>query len=146
MVDIVTPAKRSEMMSGIRARDTKPEILVRKHLHGLGFRFRLDKKICGISPDIVLPMWRICIFVHGCFWHRHKGCSIAYMPKTNTGKWKQKFDENVRRDRNTIKVLHAEGWACGVIWECSVRSSGFRKIDYRKLIATGDSWEIPVPR
>ena len=122
MVDTLSPAERSERMSRIRSRDTKPEMLLRKALHALGFRFRLgDKKLTG-KPDIVLPRHRTIIFVHGCFWHRHAGCKVANTPKTNVDFWEDKFARNVSRDKRVIAEAEALGWTVLVAWECEVNS------------------------
>ena len=120
MVDTLTSAERSERMSRIRSRDTKPELALRKALHGRGFRFRLhDRRLPG-KPDIVLPKHRTVIFVHGCFWHRHPGCKIATTPKTNTDFWIDKFDRNMARDKGNSEALIAAGWRVIVVWECEL--------------------------
>ena len=110
MTDIVDPATRSRMMSGIRGKDTRPEMLVRKALHARGFRFRLHVKDLPGRPDIVLPKFRAVIFVHGCFWHRHHGCRLAYTPKSNTQFWLDKLESNMRRDKLALTALDALGW------------------------------------
>jgi len=121
-MDTVTREQRSANMSKIRSKDTKPEMLVRRHLHALGFRYRLhDSKLPG-HPDIVLPKWHTVIFVNGCFWHRHEGCKFATIPKSNVEFWKAKFERNVARDRNEHKALEDFGWRVIVVWECEVRS------------------------
>lgn len=108
-------------MSRIRSRDTKPEKIVRSELHKLGYRFRLHgRKLFG-KPDIVLTKYKTVIFVHGCFWHRHKGCKYAYSPKTRIKFWKKKFHDNVLRDRKVAKILKKEGWKVVVIWEDETR-------------------------
>lgn len=119
MVDTLSPTRRSWNMSRIRSRDTGPEIRVRSALHALGFRFRFrsSKDLPG-RPDIILPKHRTIIFVHGCFWHRHPACPLAYTPKTRTGFWQQKFAENMERDRKVEAQLEALGWTSIVIWEC----------------------------
>lgn len=101
MTDIVDRKVRSRMMSGIKAKDTKPEMLVRRYLHSMGFRYQLhNKKLLG-SPDIVLPKYKTVVFVHGCFWHRHSGCALAYNPKSNIEAWQKKFNGNITRDKKT---------------------------------------------
>ena len=102
MADFLTPAERSERMSRIRSRDTSPEIALRKALHRLGLRFRLNDKRLPGKPDLVFPRYKTAVFVHGCFWHRHQVCNIATTPKTNTAFWQEKFDRNVARDRRVI--------------------------------------------
>ena len=123
MVDIVDKATRSRMMSGIRSRDTKPEMIVRKALHRAGFRYRLSSKISGIKPDIVLTRYRVAVFVHGCYWHQHKGCKLAYSDRNYSDKWKKKFEDNRLRDKRVLKMLLAENWRVAVIWECTTRDA-----------------------
>lgn len=120
MVDVVDKQTRSRMMSGIRGRDTKPEIIVRKYLHGAGFRFRLSPKDVFGKPDIVLPKYRTVVFVHGCFWHRHIGCKIATTPKSNIDFWLEKFDKNVARDKLVQARLRKERWKVIIIWACQI--------------------------
>jgi len=120
-MDTLTPEQRSANMSKIRSKDTKPEMFVRRHLHALGFRYRLhDSKLPG-HPDIVLPKWHTVIFVNGCFWHRHEGCKVATMPKSNVEFWTKKFERNVARDIKEHSALEASGWHVIVVWECEVR-------------------------
>lgn len=118
MVDFLTPAERSERMSRIRSKDTKPELLLRKALHARGFRFRLDDKKLPGKPDIVLRRYHTVIFVHGCFWHRHDGCKVATTPKSNVVFWKAKFAQNITRDLRVTAEAEALGWTVMVVWEC----------------------------
>ena len=118
MVDIVNKAVRSRMMSSIRSKDTTPEMIVRRFLHGKGFRYRLHVSSLPGRPDIVLPKYRVVIFVNGCFWHRHKGCRYATTPQQNQEKWQTKFNQNIARDNRNIEQLHQTGWKVIVIWEC----------------------------
>lgn len=108
-------------MSRIRGRDTKPEIAVRSMLHRLGYRFTVNgsknRSLPG-KPDIVLPKYRTLIFVHGCFWHRHKGCRLAYTPKSRVAFWNQKFERNVSRDKAVSRSLRRLGWNVITVWEC----------------------------
>lgn len=117
-MDIVSPQRRSEMMSGIRGRDTKPEIAVRRLAHRLGYRFRLHRRDLPGTPDLVFPGRKKVIFVHGCFWHRHPGCRFAYQPKSNVEKWRSKFETNVTRDARVRRELDDLGWDVLTIWEC----------------------------
>lgn len=117
-VDIFTPPKRSQIMAGIRSKNTRPELIVRKVAHSMGLRFRLHRKDLPGSPDLVFPKWKLVVFVHGCFWHRHAGCRLAAQPKTRPEFWQQKFESNVRRDRDMIEQLIGLGWRVEIIWEC----------------------------
>jgi DNA mismatch endonuclease (patch repair protein) len=116
----VDPA-RSALMARIRSRDTRPELEVRRALHARGLRFRLHRRDLPGTPDIVLPRHRLAILVHGCFWHRHRGCGPLSLPRTRTDYWAQKFAANTKRDRKTAKALAARGWAVEVVWECEAR-------------------------
>lgn len=116
-------------MSRVRGRDTKPEMIVRRMLHGMGYRFRLHRRDLPGSPDIVLPSRQIAIFVHGCFWHRHPGCRLASMPRTRTEFWEGKFARNVARDEADVLRLQELGWQVIVIWECETRDP--RRLEQR---------------
>jgi DNA mismatch endonuclease (patch repair protein) len=120
-MDIVSPQKRSEMMSGIRGKNTKPELLVRSLLFKAGYRFRLHRKDLPGTPDIVLPGRRIAIFIHGCFWHRHHDCPLAKLPKSNAEFWKAKLSGNERRDQVKYLELAKLDWRVLVVWECAIR-------------------------
>lgn len=117
-MDIVGAAKRSAMMAGIRGKNTAPELAVRRMAHSLGYRFRLHRRDLPGSPDLVFARLGKTIQVHGCYWHRHSGCRLAYMPKSNVRFWKRKFAANVERDRRAAALLDALGWESLVIWEC----------------------------
>ncbi len=121
MTDIFDPEKRSEIMSRIRGRDTKPELIVRRIAHGLGFRFRLHRKDLPGRPDIVFPRHQAVIVVHGCFWHRHPGCKRASSPKTRVRYWQNKFEDNVVRDKRNETALRDLGWKVMLIWECETK-------------------------
>ena len=108
-------------MGRIRGANTKPERLVRSMLHRMGLRFRLHRKDLPGKPDIVLPKHRTVIFVHGCFWHRHRGCRFAYTPKSRVEFWTRKFEQNVERDRRACRVLRRQGWRVITIWECQTQ-------------------------
>ena len=121
MADVVAPETRSRMMSGIRGKDTRPEMAVRKALHAAGFRFRLHRRDLSGAPDVVLPGRRVAVFVHGCFWHRHERCRYAKLPATRPEFWKAKLEGNAERDGRNAKALRALGWRVLVVWECAVR-------------------------
>jgi DNA mismatch endonuclease (patch repair protein) len=112
---------RSRIMRAVPRANTRPEILVRKLLHGLGLRFRIQQKALAGTPDIVLPKHRTAIFVHGCFWHRHADCSKATTPKTRAEFWQAKFDRNKDRDQENERTLVAAGWRVVTVWECETR-------------------------
>lgn len=120
MTDIVDKATRSRMMSGIRGKNTKPEILLRKALHAKGFRYRLHVKELPGKPDIVLPKYHAVIFVHGCFWHGH-GCKFFKVPQTNTAFWIEKINVNKLRDSRDSASLRFAGWRTMTVWECALR-------------------------
>jgi DNA mismatch endonuclease, patch repair protein len=109
---------RSKIMRAVGRTNTKPEIMVRRSLHALGFRFRLHRKDLPGTPDLVVPKLQTAVFVHGCFWHRHDGCSKATTPKTRAKFWALKFSQNVNRDRRNVDLLHRAGWSVLTIWEC----------------------------
>ena len=122
-MDHLTPKMRSWNMSRIRGTDTKPEVLVRSMLHRAGYRFRKNVSTLPGKPDIVLPKYKTVIFVHGCFWHRHKGCKDATTPKSNKTFWKKKFERNVSNDRKHVRDLKKLGWKVVAVWECETRKS-----------------------
>lgn len=123
MPDIVSAQKRSEMMSGIKGKNTKPELQVRKALFSMGYRFRLHRKDLPGRPDIVLPGRRVAILVHGCFWHGHRDCRYAKTPSTRTEFWTTKLDGNRARDIRDLEALQTAGWRTLVIWECYLRQT-----------------------
>jgi DNA mismatch endonuclease (patch repair protein) len=108
-------------MSRIKSANTKPEIVVRSLLHRMGYRFRLHRKDLPGKPDIVLPKYKLVIFVHGCFWHQHKNCTRANVPKTNSNYWIPKLQKNVKRDKDHRKTLRKMHWNVIVVWECMVK-------------------------
>ncbi|WP_033056752.1 very short patch repair endonuclease [Pseudomonas mandelii] len=121
-MDIVDSETRSRMMSGIRGKNTVPEMMVRRFLHARGYRYRLHRKDLPGKPDLVLPRLKVCIFVHGCFWHRHPGCAYATTPKTRPEFWKEKFQKNVMRDLANLNALENAGWNVLTIWECNLKN------------------------
>lgn len=133
-MDIVNKKTRSKMMASIRGRNTTPEIDVRKHLFQNGFRYRLHVKQLPGCPDLVLKKYQVLIFVHGCFWHQHKRCKYAVMPKSNTGFWKEKLLKNRERDRTNILKLKKSGWRVLTVWECSLRTQKLKSQAGDKII------------
>lgn len=121
-MDIVSKKTRSLMMSKIRSKDTKIEVLVRSRLFKEGFRFRKNDKRLKGSPDVVLPIYKTLIFVHGCFWHGHEDCKEGRLPKSNVDFWREKIGKNIERDEKNEKFLIKEGWNVLKIWECKLVS------------------------
>ena len=130
MVDNLTSAQRSKNMSRIRSKDTKPEIIVRKKLHSIGYRYSLHKKKLPGKPDIFLKKLNLAIFVHGCFWHHH-GCKYSNIPKTNTEFWKNKFRKNKSNDKKHSNSLKKQGIKTKTIWECQIK---FHKNDLENYL------------
>jgi DNA mismatch endonuclease (patch repair protein) len=124
MVDIVDKATRSRMMSGIRGRNTQPELALRRALHRKGFRYRLHVAGLPGRPDIVFPRFRAVIQVHGCFWHRHAGCRFCTTPASNHSFWDKKFLGTMDRDRVTTSQLLEAGWRVAIVWECVLDAKG----------------------
>jgi DNA mismatch endonuclease (patch repair protein) len=120
MADITDAATRSRMMSGIRGRDTQPELVVRRTLHATGLRFRLHYKGLPGKPDLVFPRHKAVVLVHGCFWHQH-GCANSKLPKSRPEFWLPKLQSNVERDERTNLAIREAGWRVATIWECTVR-------------------------
>jgi len=128
-MDRITQERRSWNMSQIRGKNTKPELAVRSALHRLGFRFSLHRSDLPGKPDLVLPKYHAAIFVHGCFWHRHKGCKMAYSPKTKQEFWQQKFSNNVDRDKRNLDAIAELGWTPIIIWECEIKQDLNKSIE-----------------
>lgn len=121
MADVHTKVIRSFNMSRIKGKNTKPEMVVRRFLHAQGFRYKLHDKTLPGKPDLVLPKYRIVIFIHGCFWHRHENCRYFVIPKTRTDWWLNKINKNVANDENVVNLLHAAGWKAIIVWECDLK-------------------------
>lgn len=121
MADIVPPSVRSRMMSGIKGKNSQPELLVRRMLFAAGYRFRLHRRDLPGTPDIVMPGRKIAIFVHGCFWHAHNGCKYATLPATRPDFWAAKLQANVVRDQKAVEKLTTIGWRVLFVWECATR-------------------------
>lgn len=123
MVDSLTPEERSDLMSRIRAKNTKPELFVRSLVHRMGYRYRLHRRDLPGTPDLVFPSRKKVIFMHGCFWHYHDDpeCKLARIPKSNQSFWRPKLEGNRRRDQANEAKLRELGWEVFVIWECQIR-------------------------
>ncbi|WP_234900850.1 very short patch repair endonuclease [Ruegeria lacuscaerulensis] len=124
-------------MAAIRSSDTKPEMIVRRGLHRLGFRYRLHEKCLPGKPDLVFPKHRAVLFVHGCFWHGHN-CHLFKWPRTREEFWKKKIRENRQRDAIRTEALRSAGWRVGIVWECVLR--GKYKLNERSVIETVAQW------
>ncbi len=137
LTDTVTVAKRSEVMSRVGSKDTKPELLIRKGLHARGFRYRLHVKDLPGKPDLVFPRYRSVIQINGCFWHGHS-CPRCRIPKSNTEYWNGKIAKNIQRDVLIRQSLHDEGWRVLTIWECAL--SGREKLKLNHVLALASAW------
>ena len=116
---------RSAIMAKVRCKDTKPEMIVRRALHRLGYRYRLHNKNLPGKPDIVFTSRKLAIFVHGCFWHRHEGCRRTSIPLTRRDYWEVKFNRNVARDQKNSRLLNESGWTVVIVWECDLKGSSW---------------------
>jgi DNA mismatch endonuclease (patch repair protein) len=123
MADTLSPHERSQLMSRIRGKNTKPELVVRRLLHSMGYRFRLHRHDLPGKPDIVLPRHGVCLFVHGCFWHLHRNCKDARIPKTRTSWWRKKLEGNAARDKRHAAALRRLGWRVVTVWECQTEKT-----------------------
>jgi DNA mismatch endonuclease, patch repair protein len=122
-MDTLTPAERSARMALVRAKDTKPELMVRRFVHGMGYRYRLHRRDLPGTPDMVFPGRGKVIFVHGCFWHRHARCALARLPKSRGDFWLPKLTANAERDARNGRALRRLGWGVLTIWECQLRDT-----------------------
>jgi DNA mismatch endonuclease (patch repair protein) len=120
MVDNLTPEARSAMMSKIKGKNTKPELLLRRALHKLGLRYRLHRRISNARPDLVFPTRQIAVFVHGCFWHQHQDCKHFRLPRSNIEFWQEKLSRNSVRDARNVRSLRDAGWRIAIIWERAI--------------------------
>lgn len=134
MADVFDRETRSRVMSSIRGRNTSPEMIVRRFLHGRGLRYRLHGPRLPGRPDIVLPKWGTVVFVHGCFWHQHVDCRYAVLPKSNRAFWNAKLRGNQVRDRRNAARLRRAGWRVLTIWECGLGERGLKRL-YGRIIA-----------
>jgi DNA mismatch endonuclease, patch repair protein len=149
MIDVVDKITRSRMMSGIRGKDTGPELALRHALHRLGLRYRLHVSGLHGRPDLVLPRYGAVVLVHGCFWHRHRGCAFATTPSSNGEFWEKKFRETVLRDRRNVKRLLRDGWRIATVWECEIRADrtvGIAKAIKKWLRSKSMTIELPERR
>ncbi|MDD6047319.1 MAG: very short patch repair endonuclease [bacterium] len=133
MADIVSPEKRSQNMSAIRSKNTKPEVYLRRLLFAEGYRYRIAEKSIPGHPDIFLRKYNTAIFINGCFWHRHQGCKYAYTPKTRVEFWQRKFNDNIHRDEDVKQKLQARRIKCLIIWECTLKLMQ-KDAEYKDLI------------
>lgn len=133
-MDIKSKEERSRNMSAIRSGDTKPEMLVRRHLHARGFRYGLHNRKLPSSPDIVLRKYKTVIFINGCFWHGHEGCKYYRLPKSNIEFWQEKITRNKERDAFDVSVLEAKGWKVLTVWECELRTIAQREDTLTRLV------------
>lgn len=132
-MDNKTKAERSLNMSRIRAKDTKPELTIRRLLFADGFRYRIHVKTLPGTPDLVLPKYRAVIFVHGCFWHGHDGCKYAKLPETHGEFWRGKISKNKERDQRVRQELVSGGWRVLTIWTCSIKNQAKVKETYTQV-------------
>ena len=137
MVDVVSKKVRSRMMSGIRAKDTNPEIIIRKGIHSRGFRYKLHDSNLPGKPDLVFQKYKAVIFVNGCFWHAH-GCHLFKWPKTRPDFWKEKINGNKSRDAINISKLNNSGWRTLVVWECALK--GKFRLDHEIVAGKVVEW------
>lgn len=137
MADIVSPEIRSRMMAGIKGKDTQPEMILRKGLHKLGFRYRLHDRNLPGKPDMVFPRYKAVIFAHGCFWHGHS-CHLFKWPSTNEEFWHTKIERNMEVDKQSILRLQEMGWRTGIVWECALK--GKYKINREEVMELCAQW------
>lgn len=132
--DVFSPEKRSAVMSSIKGKDTRPELTVRSACHRLGYRFRIHRNDLPGKPDLVFPGRRLCLFVHGCFWHQHPNCKYAYKPKSRPEFWLPKLQRNVTRDEVVLRELAHLGWSVAVVWECQTKNPDVLEEDLRAIM------------
>ncbi|MEF2968617.1 very short patch repair endonuclease [Paenibacillus sp. M1] len=127
-MDSFSKEKRSQIMSNVKSKNTTPELIVRRLLHRMGYRFRLHRPDLPGKPDIVLPKYKKVIFINGCFWHGHENCKKSQLPKTNREFWQSKIRKNKSRDEKSINKLLEMGWQCLVIWDCQIKKKDIEKL------------------
>ncbi len=136
-MDIVNKQTRSRMMSGVKGKNTRLELLVRGGLHKLGYRFRLHDKTLPGKPDLVLPRYRAVVFVNGCFWHHHS-CKLFKWPSTRQEFWRQKIEDNEKRDSRNLHLLKIDGWRVLIVWECAIRGRSAEVVN--EVVSSIASW------
>lgn len=134
MPENISTERRSAIMRSVRQKDTAPEMVVRRIAHAIGARYSLHRKDLPGRPDLAFPRRRLCIFVHGCFWHRHLGCRLASTPGSNVEFWREKFARNIERDVRKERELKAAGWRVEIVWECETRDLVRLKERLRNLL------------
>ena len=147
MPDRLTPQQRHHIMSSIRASSTKPELKLRRALWRRGYRYRINDRRFAGTPDIVLPKYRTAIFVHGCFWHGHKGCKYYTIPQTNTSFWVDKIERNRERDQKAWRMLEAKGWKVIIVWECQLKKDNFLETVFRvsqEIVRNGELYRLAL--
>lgn len=128
MADVVSTVVRSRMMASIKGKNTKPEMIIRRGLHGRGFRYRINDRALPGRPDLVFPKYQAVIFVHGCFWHLHD-CHLFKWPQSRRDFWKDKITSNSKRDKSNVVALRESGWRVGIVWECALKGKKKRPLD-----------------
>lgn len=139
MADTMSPEERSRQMALVRSEDTKPEMAVRRLVHGMGYRYRLHCRDLPGKPDMVFRSRRAVVFVHGCFWHRHEGCSLARLPKSKVDFWTTKLEGNRERDTRKVAELKKSGWRVFVVWECELNNMEALAARLRRFLDEGDA-------
>lgn len=133
-MDNLSPAERSEIMARVRGKNSRPELFVRKLVYALGYRYRLHVRRLPGCPDLVFRKLRKVIFIHGCFWHRHKACALARLPKSRPEFWIPKLEGNKERDVRNKRALVREGWKVLTIWECELKDTGRMQRAIRRFL------------
>lgn len=138
MADTMSPEDRSRRMALVRSVDTKPEMAVRRMVHGMGYRYRLHCRDLPGKPDLVFRSRRAGVFVHGCFWHRHEGCALARLPKSKLDFWIAKLEGNRARDARKVEALKQTGWRVLVVWECELKNSETLALRLQRFLDQGE--------
>jgi DNA mismatch endonuclease (patch repair protein) len=144
MPDVVSPEVRSRKMSGIRGKNTKPEVALRKALHRRGLRYRLHDRTLPGRPDLVFPSRHAVVLVNGCFWHAHEGCPYFKLPATRSEFWRDKLMANRERDERNLRQLRGAGWRVAVVWECATRKNFASTVDQLEGWLRGTSERVDV--